>query len=67
MFDFFIDEKRDLSPLLPGSHFVDGDVRRLDAKTLETIRTKNLLKEQTKPSTPNSAPANPPANQNTPT
>ena len=35
----------------------------LDAKTLETIRTKNLLREQTKPSSPNSAPANPPANQ----
>jgi uncharacterized protein YhdP len=28
----------------------------LDAKTLETIRTKNLLKEQAKPSLPDSAP-----------
>ena len=42
---------------------LDQKGQPLDAKTLETIRTKNLLKEQTKPSTPNSAPANPPTNQ----
>ncbi|QWE31871.1 TIGR02099 family protein [Polynucleobacter sp. Adler-ghost] len=45
---------------------LDQKGQPLDAKTLETIRTKNLLKEQTKPSSPNSAPASPPANQNTP-
>jgi uncharacterized protein YhdP len=42
---------------------LDQKGQPLDAKTLETIRTKNLLKEQTKPSSPNSAPASPPANQ----
>ena len=41
---------------------LDQKGQPLDAKTLETIRTKNLLKEQTKPSSPNSAPASPPAN-----
>ena len=46
---------------------LDQKGQPLDAKTLETIRTKNLLKEQTKPSSPNSAPANPPVNQNGPT
>ena len=46
---------------------LDQKGQPLDAKTLETIRTKNLLKEQTKPNSPNSAPANPPANQNAPT
>jgi uncharacterized protein YhdP len=34
----------------------------LDSKTLETIRTKNLLKEQTKPSSPSSSPVDPPVN-----
>ena len=43
---------------------LDQKGQPLDAKTLETIRTKNLLKEQTKPGPPNSAPANPPTNQN---
>jgi uncharacterized protein (TIGR02099 family) len=42
---------------------LDQKGQPLDAKTLETIRTKNLLKEQTKPSSPNSAPAGPPVNQ----
>jgi uncharacterized protein YhdP len=46
---------------------LDQKGQPLDAKTLETIRTKNLLKEQTKPSSPNSVPASPPTNQNTPT
>ena len=35
---------------------LDQKGQPLDAKTLETIRTKNLLKEQTKPSLPESAP-----------
>jgi len=43
---------------------LDQKGQPLDAKTLETIRTKNLLKEQTKPSSPNSAPTSPPINQN---
>lgn len=43
---------------------LDQKGQPLDAKTLETIRTKNLLKEQSKPSSPNTAPANPPVNQN---
>lgn len=43
---------------------LDQKGQPLDAKTMETIRTKNLLKEQTKPNSPNSAPANPPVNQN---
>jgi uncharacterized protein (TIGR02099 family) len=43
---------------------LDQKGQPLDAKTLETIRTKNLLKEQTKPNSPNSAPARPPASQN---
>ncbi len=43
---------------------LDQKGQPLDAKTLETIRTKNLLKEQTKPNSSNSAPASPPANQN---
>ncbi|MBU3620266.1 TIGR02099 family protein [Polynucleobacter sp. CS-Odin-A6] len=38
---------------------LDQKGQPLDAKTLETIRTKNLLKEQTKPSLPNSAPTSP--------
>ncbi|WP_216249352.1 YhdP family protein [Polynucleobacter sp. 71A-WALBACH] len=42
---------------------LDQKGQPLDAKTLETIRTKNLLKEQTKPSAPNSAPTSPPVNQ----
>ncbi|MGV0981733.1 MAG: YhdP family protein [Polynucleobacter sp.] len=42
---------------------LDQKGQPLDAKTLETIRTKNLLKEQTKPSSPNSAPVSPPINQ----
>jgi hypothetical protein len=33
---------------------LDQKGQPLDAKTLETIRTKNLLKEQTKPNSPNS-------------
>ena len=45
---------------------LDQKGQPLDAKTLETIRTKNLLKEQTKPNSPNSVPARPPANQNIP-
>jgi hypothetical protein len=43
---------------------LDQKGQPLDAKTLETIRTKNLLKEQSKPSSPNTAPTNPPVNQN---
>lgn len=43
---------------------LDQKGQPLHAKTLETIRTKNLLKEQIKPSTPNSAPVSPPVNQN---
>ncbi|MEY4523580.1 MAG: hypothetical protein RIR27_656 [Pseudomonadota bacterium] len=43
---------------------LDQKGQPLDAKTLETIRTKNLLKEQTKPNSPNSAPARPPVEQN---
>lgn len=46
---------------------LDQKGQPLDAKTMETIRTKNLLKEQAKPSAPNSAPASPPENQNNPT
>ncbi|OYY18459.1 MAG: TIGR02099 family protein [Polynucleobacter sp. 24-46-87] len=45
---------------------LDQKGQPLDAKTMETIRTKNLLKEQAKPSAPNSAPASPPENQNNP-
>ena len=41
---------------------LDQKGQPLDAKTLETIRTRNLLKEQTKPSSPNPAPARLPAN-----
>jgi uncharacterized protein YhdP len=43
---------------------LDQKGQPLDAKTLETIRTRNLLKEQTKPSSPNSAPTSPPVKQN---
>jgi uncharacterized protein YhdP len=43
---------------------LDQKGQPLDAKTLETIRTKNLLKEQTKPNSSNSSPASPPVNQN---
>lgn len=43
---------------------LDQKGQPLDAKTLETIRTKNLLKEQTKPNLPNSVPTSPPVNQN---
>jgi uncharacterized protein YhdP len=48
-------EKPEVIPL-------DQQGQPLDSKTLETIRTKNLLKEQTKPSAPNSTPADPPVN-----
>jgi uncharacterized protein (TIGR02099 family) len=44
---------------------LDQKGQPLDAKTLETIRTKNLLKEQTKPSLPNSTPISPSVNSNT--
>ena len=43
---------------------LDQKGQPLDAKTLETIRTRNLLKEQTKPSSPNTAPTSPPVKQN---
>jgi uncharacterized protein YhdP len=43
---------------------LDQKGQPLDAKTLETIRTRNLLKEQTKPNSPNSAPSSPPVKQN---
>jgi uncharacterized protein YhdP len=46
---------------------LDQKGQPLDAKTLETIRTKNLLKELIKPSSPNNAPVNPPGNLNTTT
>jgi uncharacterized protein (TIGR02099 family) len=41
---------------------LDQQGQPLDSKTLETIRTKNLLIEQAKPSSPNSTPADPPVN-----
>jgi uncharacterized protein YhdP len=41
---------------------LDQQGQPLDSKTLETIRTKNLLKEQSKPSSPNSTPADLPVN-----
>jgi uncharacterized protein YhdP len=44
---------------------LDQKGQPLDAKTLETIRTKNLLKEQTKPNLPNSTPTSPSVNSNT--
>jgi len=61
--DYLIQGSWDNPEVIP----LDQKGQPLDAKTLETIRTKNLLKEQTKPSSPNSAPASPPANQNTST
>jgi uncharacterized protein (TIGR02099 family) len=45
---------------------LDQKGQPLDTKTLETIRTKNLLREQTKPDLPNLAPASPTVNPNTP-
>ena len=45
---------------------LDQKGQPLDAKTLETIRTKNLLKEQTKPSLPNTAPMPPNSGSNIP-
>ena len=56
--DYLIQGSWDNPEVIP----LDQKGQPLDAKTLETIRTKNLLKEQTKPSSPNSAPASPPAN-----
>ncbi len=58
--DYLIQGSWDNPEVIP----LDQKGQPLDAKTLETIRTKNLLKEQSKPSTPNSAPASPPVNQN---
>jgi hypothetical protein len=43
---------------------LDQKGQPLDAKTLNTIRTKNLLKEQTKPDLPNSGPSSPSPNLN---
>ena len=43
---------------------LDQKGQPLDAKTLETIRTKNLLKEQTKPDLPNLTPTPPSVNSN---
>jgi uncharacterized protein YhdP len=43
---------------------LDQKGQPLDAKTLNTIRTKNLLKEQTKPDLPNSGPTPPSPNLN---
>jgi uncharacterized protein YhdP len=59
--DYLVQGSWDNPEVIP----LDQKGQPLDSKTLETIRTKNLLKEQTKPSSPNSAPASPPANQNT--
>ena len=61
--DYLIQGSWDNPEVIP----LDQKGQPLDAKTLETIRTKNLLKEQTKPSLPNSAPASPPINQSLPT
>ncbi|QKM61590.1 TIGR02099 family protein [Polynucleobacter arcticus] len=44
---------------------LDQKGQPLDAKTLNTIRTKNLLKEQIKPNLPNSGPMAPSPNSNT--
>lgn len=41
---------------------LDQKGQPLDSKTLETIRTKNLLREQTKPGSPTSAPVDPTVN-----
>ncbi len=57
--DYLIQGSWDNPEVIP----LDQKGQPLDAKTLETIRTKNLLKEQTKPSSPNSAPTSPPVNQ----
>ena len=57
--DYLIQGSWDNPEVIP----LDQKGQPLDAKTLETIRTKNLLKEQTKPSSPNSAPTSPPINQ----
>ncbi|MBU3589441.1 TIGR02099 family protein [Polynucleobacter sp. 80A-SIGWE] len=57
--DYLIQGSWDNPEVIP----LDQKGQPLDAKTLETIRTKNLLKEQTKPSLPNSAPVSPPINQ----
>ncbi|MBU3612237.1 TIGR02099 family protein [Polynucleobacter sp. MG-27-Goln-C1] len=57
--DYLIQGSWDNPEVIP----LDQKGQPLDAKTLDTIRSKNLLKEQTKPSLPNSAPASPPINQ----
>lgn len=56
--DYLIQGSWDKPEVVP----LDQKGQPLDAKTLETIRTKNLLKEQTKPSLPDSAPALPNSN-----
>jgi uncharacterized protein (TIGR02099 family) len=53
--DYLVQGSWDNPEVIP----LDQKGQPLDAKTLETIRTKNLLKEQTKPSLPNSAPTPP--------
>jgi uncharacterized protein YhdP len=56
--DYLVQGSWDKPEVIP----LDQKGQPLDDKTLETIRTKNLLKEQTKPSSPNSVPANAPIN-----
>ena len=46
---------------------LDQKGQPLDAKTLDTIRTKNLLKEQSKPSIPNAPKTNAPNSPGTST
>ena len=45
---------------------LDQKGQPIDAKTLETIRSKDLLKEQSKPSGNNSGPQSNPSNSGTP-
>jgi hypothetical protein len=45
---------------------LDQKGQPIDAKTLETIRSKDLLKEQSKPSGGNSGPQSNPSNSGTP-
>jgi len=56
--DYLIQGSWDNPEVVP----LDQKGQPLDTKTLETIRTKNLLKEQTKPRLPNSAPTPPTVN-----
>jgi hypothetical protein len=60
--DYLVQGSWDNPEVIP----LDQKGQPIDAKTLNTIRSKDLLKEQTKPANPNSGPQNNPSTSGSP-